>query len=485
MQLNDSQLLKQQVYINGEWVDAANGDSVEILNPATAEVVGRVPNMGAQETRAAIEAADRAFAKWRDVPAKSRAATMKKWFELILENREDLAVIMTAEQGKPLAEARGEVVYGASFVEWFAEEGKRVYGETIPSHMNDRRIFALKQPVGVSAAITPWNFPNAMITRKCAPALAAGCTSVIKPAPQTPFSALALAELAHRAGIPAGVFSVVTGDAVAIGGEMTGNKTVRKLSFTGSTAVGKLLLAQCADTVKKVSMELGGHAPFIVFDDADIDAAVTGAIACKYRASGQTCVCANRLYVHDNVYDEFVEKFARASSALSVGNGTADGTDLGPLINAAAIAKVEDQVADAKAKGAAVLTGGERHELGGNFYLPTVLTNVTDDMKITYEETFGPVAPVMRFNDEADVIARANSTDYGLAAYLFTRDVGRLFRVSEALDFGIVGVNAGVVSSEYVPFGGVKQSGIGREGSHYGIEEYVEVKYLCVAGIDK
>ena len=485
MKLSDARLFKQQAYINGEWVDAKSGDSVEILNPATGDLVGRVPNLGAEETREAIEAADRAYAEWRAIPAKSRAAILKKWNDLILENVEDLAQIMTAEQGKPLAEARGEIAYGASFVEWFAEEGKRVYGDTIPSHMNDRRVFALKQPVGVTAAITPWNFPNAMITRKCAPALAAGCTSVIKPAPQTPFSALALAELAHRAGIPAGVFSIVTGDAVAIGGEMTANKTVRKLSFTGSTAVGKLLMAQCADTVKRTSMELGGHAPFIVFGDADVDAAVAGAIACKFRASGQTCVCTNRVYVHDAVYEEFAEKFARAAAELTVGNGADDGTDLGPLINSAAVEKVESHVEDARAKGADVLTGGERHTLGGNFYQPTVLANVTNDMRITSEETFGPVAPLIRFSEESDVIRQANDSDYGLAAYLYSRDVGRIFRVTEALEYGLVGVNAGVISCEYAPFGGVKQSGVGREGSHYGIDEYIEIKYMCLAGLDQ
>jgi succinate-semialdehyde dehydrogenase/glutarate-semialdehyde dehydrogenase len=441
--------------------------------------------MGADETRRAIDTAEAALPAWRSKTAKERSQLLRRWFDLMVEHADDLAMILTSEMGKPLGEARGEILYGASFVEWFAEEGKRVYGETIPSPLPDRRIVTIKQPVGVCAAITPWNFPNAMITRKAGPALAAGCTMVLKPASVTPFSALALAELADRAGIPAGVFSVVTGSASAIGGELTGNHKVRKLSFTGSTAIGKQLLRECADTVKKVSMELGGHAPFLVFDDADIDAAVEGALASKYRASGQTCVCANRFYVQAGVYDEFAEKFVAKVNEMKVGDGREEGVNQGPLIDAKAVEKAAEHVADALGKGAKVLAGGENHELGGNFYKPTVLGDVTSEMLITSEETFGPVAPLIRFETEEEVISAANSVDFGLASYVYTRDIGRIWRVSEGLDFGMVGLNTGIISTEVAPFGGVKQSGMGREGSKYGIEDYLEVKYLAMAGIDR
>ncbi len=484
MQLSDSTLLRQQAYIDGQWRDAEDGQTITILNPADGQQLGTVPNMGTAETRTTILAAERAQATWSKTTAKARATLLHKWHQLILENREDLAIIMTWEQGKPLPESRAEVDYGASFIQWFAEECKRVYGETIPAHLSDRRVITIKQPVGVAAAVTPWNFPNAMITRKCAPALAAGCSTLVKPASQTPFSALALAELAHRAGIPAGVLNVITGKSREIGGEICANPIVRKLSFTGSTEVGKHLLSQCASTVKRVSMELGGHAPFIVFEDAQIDRAVQGAIASKYRAGGQTCVCANRIYVHESVYQEFSQKLAAAASQLTVGNGLHEGTDIGPLIDTQAVAKVEEHIADAMAKGATLLAGGKPHTLGGNFFLPTVLGDVTSDMQITSEETFGPVAPIISFRDEQEVIEYANSTPYGLASYFYTNDLGRLFRVSEQLDFGMVGINTGVISAEYAPFGGVKESGIGREGSHHGIDEYLEVKYLCVDGIE-
>jgi succinate-semialdehyde dehydrogenase/glutarate-semialdehyde dehydrogenase len=481
--LSDPSLLREQCYIDGAWVDADGRATIEVQDPASGDVIGTVPRMGVAETRRAIEAAARAFESWRRTTAKQRAAIMRKWFDLMIANQEDLAIIMTREQGKPLAESRGEIAYGAAFVEWYAEEGKRVYGDIIPTIADSRRLMVFKQPVGVCAAITPWNFPNAMITRKCAPALAAGCTVVAKPASFTPYSALALAELAERAGMPKGVFNVVTGDARTVGGELTANDTVRKLSFTGSTEVGKLLLKQCADTVKKVSMELGGHAPLIIFDDADIDAAVKGAIACKFRNSGQTCVCTNRIYVQDGVYDAFAAKFTEAVKALKVGPGHEPGVEQGPLIEPAAVDKVERHVEDARGKGAKVLAGGKRHARGGQFYEPTVLSECTPEMVITSEETFGPVAPLYRFKDEAEVIGLANKTEYGLASYFFARDVGRVFRVAEELEAGIVSVNEGIFSTEVAPFGGYKHSGIGREGSKYGIDEYLEVKYVNLGGI--
>ena len=482
-QLNDPRLFRQQAYIDGAWVDADSGDAIEVTNPANGEVLGTVPKLGRDETRRAIEAADRAWPAWRSKTAKERAAILRKWFDLILENQDDLALLMTLEQGKPLAEAKGEIAYGASFVEWFAEESKRIYGDTIPQAQPDKRILVIKQPVGVVAAITPWNFPNAMITRKCAPALAAGCPVVIKPATATPYSAFALAELGERAGIPAGVLNVLTGSAGAIGGELTSNPIVRKLSFTGSTEVGKLLMEQCAATVKKVSMELGGNAPFVVFDDADLDAAVEGAMASKFRNMGQTCVCANRILVQDGVYDVFAAKLVAAVKALKVGNGLEDGVTQGPLIDVAGLEKVEEHVSDATAKGAQVAVGGSRHNLGGTFFAPTVLTGVTTDMKVTNEETFGPVAPLFRFKSEAEAVAMANDTPFGLAAYFYSRDVGRVWRVGEALEAGIVAANTGVFSTEVAPFGGFKESGVGREGSKYGIEEFLEVKYLCMGGV--
>jgi succinate-semialdehyde dehydrogenase/glutarate-semialdehyde dehydrogenase len=483
MNLKDPSLLRQLACIDGLWVAADDGATVTIRNPASGAPLGTVPVMGAAETRRAIDAAARELPAWAKRTAKERAAILRRWHDLMLANADDLAVIMTAEQGKPLAEARGEVVYAASFIEWFAEEGKRVYGEIVPTFRADARVLVLRQPVGVAAAITPWNFPAAMITRKAGPALAAGCTFVCKPAPQTPYSALALAELALRAGVPAGVFSVVTGDATTIGGELTGNPLVRKLSFTGSTAVGKLLMAQCAGTVKRLSLELGGNAPFIVFDDADLDAAVQGAMASKYRNTGQTCVCANRLLVQDGVYDEFARRLVAAVSTLRVGDGLAGPTDQGPLIDARALAKVEAHVADAVAQGAQVACGGRRHALGGNFYEPTVLTGVTPGMRVAREETFGPVAPLFRFRDEAEAIALANATESGLAAYFYTRDLARSWRVQEALEYGLVGLNTGLMSTEVAPFGGVKESGLGREGSRHGIDEYTELKYVCVGGL--
>jgi succinate-semialdehyde dehydrogenase/glutarate-semialdehyde dehydrogenase len=483
MDIKDPTLLRQQGFIDGDWRAAAGGAVVIIRDPADGSVVGEVPVMGAAETRQAIEAAARALPAWSKRTAKDRAAVLRRFAELMVANTDDLAVIMTREQGKPLAEAKGEIAYAASFLEWFAEEGKRVYGELIPTFRADSRLMVLRQPVGVAAAITPWNFPAAMITRKLGPALAAGCTFVCKPAPQTPFSALALAELATRAGLPAGVFNVVTGDAEAIGGELTSNPLVRKLSFTGSTAVGKKLIAQCAGTVKKVSMELGGNAPFIVFDDADLDAAVQGAMASKYRNTGQTCVCANRFYVQSGVYEAFAEKFVKAVSTLRVGAGLSGPTEQGPLIDGRALAKVESHVADALAKGARVAAGGKRHALGGNFYEPTVLLDVTPGMKLAREETFGPVAPLFRFDTEEEVVRMANDTESGLAAYFYTRDLARSWRVQEALEYGIVGVNTGLFSTEVAPFGGVKESGLGREGSRHGIEEYTEVKYVCVGGL--
>jgi len=483
MDIKDQTLLRQQGFIDGAWHGAADGSVVVIRDPADGSVVGEVPVMGAAETRQAIEAAARALPAWAKRTAKDRAAVLRRFAELMTANTDDLAVIMTREQGKPLAEAKGEIAYAASFLEWFAEEGKRVYGELIPTFRADARLMVLRQPVGVAAAITPWNFPAAMITRKLGPALAAGCTFVCKPAPQTPFSALALAELAARAGLPAGVFNVVTGDAEAIGGELTSNPRVRKLSFTGSTAVGKKLIAQCAGTVKKVSMELGGNAPFIVFDDADLDAAVQGAMASKYRNTGQTCVCANRFFVQSGVYEAFAAKLVAAVSTLRVGAGLSGPTEQGPLIDARALAKVESHVADALGKGARIATGGKRHALGGNFYEPTVLLDVVPGMRIAREETFGPVAPLFRFDTEEEVVRMANDTESGLAAYFYTRDLARSWRVQEALEYGIVGVNTGLFSTEVAPFGGVKESGLGREGSRHGIDEYTEMKYVCVGGL--
>jgi succinate-semialdehyde dehydrogenase/glutarate-semialdehyde dehydrogenase len=483
MQLNNPALFRQQCYIDGAWVDADSGATVEVTNPADGAVLGTVPKMGAAETRRAIEAANGALPEWRARTAKERAAVLRRWYELMLENQEDLARLMTAEQGKPLTESRGEIVYGASFVEWFAEEGKRVYGDTIPPHQADKRIVVIKQPIGVVASITPWNFPIAMITRKCAPALAVGCTVVAKPATATPYSALALAELGERAGIPRGAFNVVTGGAGEIGGELTSNPIVRKLTFTGSTEIGKVLMAQCAQTVKKVSLELGGNAPFIVFDDADLDAAVEGAIASKYRNTGQTCVCANRLLVQDGVYDEFAGRLSQAVSGLKVADGFEDGAQQGPLIDMAAVEKVEAHIADAVAKGARVALGGKRHALGGSFFEPTILVDVTPEMAVSREETFGPVAPLFRFKTDAEAIAMANDTEFGLAAYFYSRDMARIWRTSEAIEYGIVGINTGIISTEVAPFGGVKESGIGREGSKYGTEEFLEVKYLCMGGI--
>jgi succinate-semialdehyde dehydrogenase/glutarate-semialdehyde dehydrogenase len=483
IRLADSNLWKTQGYIAGVWCAADSGQATEIRNPANGDSLGHVPNMGAAETRRAIEAASAALPAWSKKTAGERAKIMRKWFDLMMANQDDLAIIMTAEQGKPLAESKGEIAYAASFIEWFAEEGKRIYGDIIPGHQADKRIMVLRQPIGVVTAITPWNFPAAMITRKCGPALAAGCTFVVKPAPQTPFSALAIAELAQRAGIPPGVFNVVTGDAVAIGGEFTGNPRVRKLSFTGSTPVGKILMSQCAGTVKKVALELGGNAPFLVFDDADLDAAVAGAIASKYRNTGQTCVCANRFIVQSKVYDAFAAKLAEAVQKLRVGDGLEGETDQGPLIDAKALAKVESHIADAKAKGAVIITGGARHALGGTFYQPTVLTNVNTSMQLSREETFGPVAPLFKVDTDEDAVRLANDTEFGLAAYVYTRDLARSWRVSEALEYGIVGLNTGIISTEVAPFGGVKESGIGREGSRYGILEFTELKYVCVGGI--
>ena len=484
-QLKDMKLFRQQCYINGEWVDADSKATIAVHNPADGQQIGAVPNMGVAETRRAIEAANAAWPAWRAKTAKERAACLRKWYDLMMANQEDLAILMTVEQGKPLAESRGEIAYGASFIEWFAEEGKRIYGDTIPAPAPDRRIVVIKQPVGVCAAVTPWNFPNAMITRKAGPALAAGCTMVIKPASQTPYSALALCELAERAGIPKGVLAVITGSSGPIGKELTTNPMVRKFTFTGSTEVGKLLMSQCASTVKKVSLELGGNAPFIVFDDADIDAAVDGAMASKYRNTGQTCVCANRLFVQEGVYDRFATKLAEKVGAMKVGNGLEDGVVQGPLIDMKGLEKVEEHVADALAKGARVVIGGKRHAKGGTFFEPTVLADVTTKMKVNHEETFGPVAPLFRFKTEEELIRLANDTEYGLAAYFYSRDIGRVWRVAEAIESGIIGINVGIISTEVAPFGGMKESGIGREGSKYGIEEFLETKYLCMGGIDK
>ncbi len=484
LQLKDMALLKTKGYIDGKWVAADGGKRIAVTNPATGETIAEVVDMGAAETRRAIEAANRALPAWRARTAKERAAIMRRWFDLVIAHTEDLALLMTTEQGKPLGESRGEVSYGASFIEWFAEEGKRAYGDVIPTTQGDRRLFALKQGIGVCASITPWNFPIAMITRKVAPAFAAGCTVVAKPATLTPLCALALVELAEQAGFPPGVFNMVVGrSSSAIGEEMCTNPLVRKVSFTGSTEVGRVLLRQSADTVKKLSLELGGNAPFIVFDDADIDAAVEGALASKYRNAGQTCVCANRIYVQDAVYDEFAKRFAAKVAQLKVGNGAEPGVVVGPLIEESAVAKVEEHVADALGKGASLLEGGKRHELGGLFFQPTVLTEVTPQMIVAREETFGPLAPLFRFKTDDEAVAMANDTEFGLAAYFYARDVGRIFRVAEAIEAGMVCVNSGILSNEVSPFGGVKQSGLGREGSKYGLDEYLEIKYLCLAGI--
>jgi succinate-semialdehyde dehydrogenase/glutarate-semialdehyde dehydrogenase len=481
--LTDSKLFRQSNYIGGAWVNAKSGATINVDNPATGEIIGTVPKGGAAETRTAIEAAEKALPAWRKKTAKERAAVVRRWYELMLENQEDLARLMTIEQGKPLTESKDEVIYAASFLEWFAEEAKRAYGDTIPGHQADKRIVVIKQPIGVVACITPWNFPLAMITRKAGPALASGCTVVLKPASQTPFSALALAELAERANMPKGVLNVVTGAASEIGGEMTSNPIVKKLSFTGSTEVGKLLMEQCARTVKKVSLELGGNAPFIVFDDADLDAAVEGAMASKYRNTGQTCVCVNRIYVQASVYDAFAQKLSAAVAKLSPMNGLEPGATQGPLIDDNAVTKVEEHIEDATKKGAKVVIGGQRHERGGRFFQPTVLVDVTSSMMVAREETFGPVAPLFRFKTEDEAVAMANATEFGLAAYFYGRDIGRVWRVAEALESGIVGINTGLISTEVAPFGGVKESGLGREGSKYGIDEYLEIKYLCLGGI--
>ncbi len=485
MKLNDPKLFRQQCYSNGSWGDADSGATIPVRNPAYGELVGMVPKFGVTETRRAIEAANVGWPAWRAKTAQERANNLRRWFEVLLAHQDDLALLMTLEQGKPLTESKGEIVYAASFIEWFAEEGKRVYGDTIPSPQSDKRIVVIKQAVGVCAAITPWNFPAAMITRKVAPALAAGCVVVVKPAEQTPFSALALAELSQRAGVPNGVFNVITGKPEPIGAELATNPLVRKLTFTGSTAVGRLLMAQCAGTIKKLSLELGGNAPFIVFDDADLDAATEGAIASKYRNAGQTCVCANRILVQGGVYDAFADKLAQKVRGLKVGNGLEPGVVQGPLIDEAAVAKVEEHLADALAHGARIVTGGKRHSLGGTFFEPTVLKDATSDMKLAREETFGPVAPLFRFESEEEAIRLANDTEFGLASYFYSRDIGRVWRVAEALECGIVGVNTGLISNEVGPFGGMKQSGLGREGSKYGIEEFLEVKYVCLGGIDR
>ena len=485
MDLKNFKLFKDQCYINGEWITSISGEVISVNNPATLKEIGTVPKCGKEETKLAIEAANNAWPKWRSISARERSNILRKWFDLIIQNKEELANIMTIEQGKPINESRGEIVYGASFIEWFSEEAKRVYGDTIPDPLTDRRILVLKQPVGVVASITPWNFPNAMITRKCAPALAVGCPVVIKPASQTPFSALALAQLAEEAGFPKGTLNVITGKASEIGDELATNPIVRKLSFTGSTEIGKQLLQKCAGTVKKVSMELGGHAPFIVFDDANIDDAVTGAMQSKFRNTGQTCVCANRVYVQEKVYDEFCKKFVDAVSKMKVGDGLDEEVTSGPLIDENSLKKVEEHVLDAVSTGANVAIGGAKHALGMNFYQPTILTNVTPKAKITFEETFGPVAPVYKFKDEEEVIQLANNSPYGLASYFYSRDIGRIWRVAEALEYGMVGVNTGLTSKAEAPFGGVKESGLGREGSKYGIDDFIEIKYVNMCGLDK
>lgn len=485
LNLNDPSLLKQLAYIDGQWLSADSGATLPVINPATGEEIARVPQMSATQAERAVIAAHRAFKLWKRKTAKERSELLLAWYALMLEHQEDLARLLTAEQGKPLAEARGELANGMSFVQWFAEEAKRVYGDTVPQPSNDKRVLITKEPIGVTAAITPWNFPHAMITRKVAPALAAGCTMVLRPASQTPLSALALAALAERAGIPAGVFSVITGSSTQIGGVLTGHPLVRKFSFTGSTPVGKVLIAQCAETVKKVSMELGGNAPFIVFDDADLDLAVAGAMLSKFRNAGQTCVCANRIYVQDGVYDRFARKLADAAAALRLGNGMDEQVTQGPMIDEAAVRKVEEHIDDALEKGAHLLTGGRRHALGASFFEPTVLTDVTADMQVAHEETFGPLAPLFRFSTEEQVVELANATEFGLASYFYTRDVGRVMRVSDDLEYGMVGVNTAAIANEMAPFGGVKQSGLGREGSHYGIDDYLEIKYVCLGGIDR
>ncbi len=483
LQLNDPSLFRQQAFLSGQWCDADNGETIAVTNPATGETVGTIANMGGAEARRAIEAANAAWPAWRKKTAKERGAVMRKWSELIVANADDLAMIMTTEQGKPLAEAKTEVLSSAAFIEWFAEEAKRVYGETIPAPLADRRIVVIKEPIGVCAAITPWNFPSAMIARKVGPALAVGCPMVVRPADLTPFSALALAVLAERAGVPAGILSVITGASRPIGAELTSNPLVRKLSFTGSTEVGRLLMQQCAPTVKKLSLELGGNAPFIVFDDADLDAAVAGAIASKYRNAGQTCVCANRFFVQDGIYDAFAEKFAAATANLKIGDGREAGVTQGPMIDSKAVNKAQEFIADAVEKGAKVVAGGKRHALGQNFFEPTVLTNVSPEMRVAREEIFGPIAPLFRFKTEAEVIAMANDTEFGLAGYFYSRDIGRVWRVAEGLECGMVGVNTGLVATEVAPFGGVKQSGLGREGSLYGVDEYVVIKYICMSGM--
>lgn len=483
MKLQDTSLLRTQAYVNGMWVDAKSGETFAVHNPATGDELARVPLMSEADAQAAVSAADQAFAEWRRTTAKERAALLRAWFSLVQEHADDLALLMTLEQGKPLAEAKGEIQYAASFIEWFAEEGKRAYGELIPTHKADARILVSREPVGVVAAITPWNFPAAMITRKAAPALAAGCTFICKPAEDTPLSALALAELAHRAGIPAGVFNILTGDPRALGTVLTGHERVRKLSFTGSTPVGKLLMSQCANTVKRVSLELGGNAPFIVFDDADLERALDGAMASKYRNAGQTCVCTNRFLVQDGIYDRFVEGLAERTRQLKVGPGTEADVQQGPLINAAAVSKIQSHIDDALSKGASVVCGGKPHALGRTWFEPTVLRDVTPAMRVATEETFGPLAPVFRFSDEAEAIRLANDTEYGLAAYFYSRDIGRVWRVAEALEYGMVGINEGIISTELAPFGGVKASGVGREGARQGLEEYLECKYMLMGGI--
>lgn len=483
LSLNDPSLLRQAALIGDHWIDADTASGIAVHNPSTGELLGHVPNLGAAETELALVQADSARHAWAALVARERAAVLRRWYQLITENTDDLAAILTAEQGKPLAEAKGEIGYGASFIEWFADEARRAYGDVIPGHAPDKRIVVVKQPIGVVAAITPWNFPNAMITRKVGPALAAGCSIVLKPASQTPFSAIALALLAERAGLPKGLFSVVTGSARPIGAVMTSSPIVKKLTFTGSTEVGAKLYEQCAPTIKKLALELGGNAPFIVFEDADIDAAVDGAIVAKFRNNGQTCVCANRIYVQDAVYDSFADKLAKKLSALPVGDGFGDGVVFGPLIDQAAVEKVEEHIADAVAKGASITTGGERHHLGGTFFQPTILSAVTADMAVATEETFGPVAPLFRFSTEKEVIQAANDTEFGLASYFYSRDLARAWRVGEALDYGMVGINTGLVSTAEAPFGGVKSSGLGREGSRYGLDEFFELKYLCMGGI--
>jgi succinate-semialdehyde dehydrogenase / glutarate-semialdehyde dehydrogenase len=484
LSLNDQSLLKSHAYLNGQWIDADNGKTFDVLNPASGEKITAVASMSAVETRRAIETANAAWIDWRNRTGKERSAILRNWFQLMMENQQDLATILSAEQGKPLVESMGEVAYGASFIEWFAEEAKRIYGDIIPSHGRDKRIVVIKQPIGVVAAVTPWNFPNAMITRKAGPALAVGCPFIIKPAAETPLSALALAVLAERAGVPAGIFSVLpSASASEVGGEMTSNPTVRKITFTGSTAVGKLLMEQSAKTLKKVSLELGGNAPFIVFDDADVDAAVAGALISKYRNSGQTCVCTNRFLVQDSVYDEFVEKLTAGVKKLKVASAFEDGAQQGPLINEAAIEKVEEHLADALAKGGKIVTGGKRHERGGTFFEPTIIADATTEMACATDETFGPVAPIFRFTTEEEAIKMANATEFGLASYFYSRDIGRIWRVAENIESGMVGVNEGLISTEIAPFGGIKESGLGREGSHYGTEDYLEIKYICMGGL--